>query len=185
VRHDQIVEASIPRPLAKPIASLRRHGYRLVTQGVGEFGAVLAKPGRDDVVKLFLSKDRAYRAFIELAQAHPNAHFPRFPGNILRATSDYNVVRVERLTPNRSVAMTKFCHLTALYMETINEQPEAGLAGASVRQAREYVGSSDMKAACDLLAGLLTTYNLDLDTRNNVMMRGNTFVFSDPVAVAL
>ena len=181
---------SFPDALRGPAASLRKNGYRLVPNGAGQFSAVFRKTGQGTLVKLFLAEDRAYSSFVALAKANPNPHFPVFTGNIVQATPIFSAIRVEPLTANKTVAMTKFCHLTGLYMETVNEEPDPKFQNSpfGVQAARTMVTqhSPHLKQACDLIATkLLDRFNLDLETRNNVMMRGETFVFSDPVALAL
>lgn len=173
--------------LRVPAAKLRQSGWRLANNGFGSFGAVMRHPDKDYVVKLFSAEDRAYEAFVELAMANPNPHFPRFPGGILREWRDFRVVRIEPLKPIWSADILKFSHLTDLYITSRRDGPDDP-AWENIQRARAYVDQQGphLRQACDLIADhLIGRFNLDLDTRNNVMLRDGTLVFSDPVAVPL
>ena len=50
-----------------------------------------------------------------------------------------------------------------------------------VSEAKEYIDKNpDLKKACSLISTLIPPFHLDID-ENNIMRRGNTFVFSDPL----
>lgn len=176
---DIVSESSKLSPeLTASISNLKKKGWKLI--GRGMFGAVMEHYDRPWVLKLFSNNDTAYHEFVNLAQAHPNPHFPTFTGDILRTTRGFSVVRVEKLMHAQSYM--KFAHLTGLYMETIDEPLSIG-----VEKCREYVEAvPSLKIACELIArNLLERFNLDLETKDNVMLRKETFVFSDPVANVL
>jgi len=179
--HEIVNEAAKLAPeLRLAIANLKKDGWKML--GNGTFGAVMEKDGLDWVLKLFRSDDAAYIAFVHLAQAHPNPHFPVFTRNIL-SRGRLSVVRVEKLAPCKTYHVTKFGHLTGLYMETTDDPPD----DVNLQKCRDFVKATPaLQQACDLIAGnLLGRFNLDIETENNVMMRGDTFVFSDPVNIAL
>lgn len=173
----QLSEAKRPDDVAALFSHLYKRGWRPVDNAAHAYGVVMRKAKTPYVVKLFSTEDRAYEAFVRLAREHPNPHFPQFRSNVKRVTGRCHLVAIEPLTPASSPAMFKFCHLTALYMENRDDPGPAALACVSA--------SPHLKEACDLIADhLLTRFNLDLEVGNNVMLRGETFVFSDPVAIA-
>lgn len=182
-----LFETAINPEFAPAITNLKKKGWSVLRDGVGKFGVVLHHRDKDYVIKLFLREDTAYRAFLEMAKGNPNQHFPKIFGNIVDVTHQIAAVRLEPLSPGtrsaiKPVAMFKFCHLTGLFME------EFASTGVQDKDTLAYIESQSpyLKDACVLMATkLLSRFNLDLETKNNVMLRGSTFVYSDPVANAL
>ena len=171
--------------LSELVAKLRKSGWRLVNNGASKFGAVLRNLAKEYLIKFYSSADRAYTAFVDLAKANPNPRFPRFY-NVLQQWRDFDLVCVEQLSLPKSSTM-RFCHLTDLYMYTKDDRL-ADPAWQNIQTARAYVEQRgpDLKQACHLIAiHLLGTFDLDLEAKNNVLIRGDIFVFADPAADAL
>lgn len=169
----------ISRPASRLDADqvLRRAGYQRL--GKGSFGAVYQKPGRPYVLKVISSRDRSYLDFIALARAHStNPHFPRFYGKLVRVTPEYYGVRMEPLKPYRHDPTTIADYLT---LRDYQGNPNSYL---SMRRddAFEFMEEyPDLRAACDLIIdNLLTKYPHDIK-QDNLMLRGNTIVITDPV----
>ena len=152
-------------------------GYEKV--GTGTWATVFSKPGDSMVVKLFHSADQAYTDFVKLAMQHQdNPHFPKFRGKMMRVTDEYNAIRMERLEPNTS---RELAELLEDYLYFLSGE------GQSYERTRTWaLFSKNLKLnnACKLIAAtLLKTHYLDLQP-TNIMMRGKTPVFLDPVASA-
>lgn len=172
-------ELSRPPLRADATVVLKNAGYKRL--GRGAFASVFHKPGKDYVLKVFSAKDEAYLAFIALAKTHLNPHFPRFLGKIVKVTDDYCAIRMELLKPYRYDPSQ-----IDLYIRTrdwVPEDPNSYYA-QQVEDAREFMGyRPELKLACDLIVDkLLTRPGIERDIRqDNIMMRGDTIVLTDPV----
>lgn len=150
-------------------------GYEKI--GSGTWGNVFSKPGDSLVLKLFHPGDEAYTDFVKLVMQHQNnPHFPKIYGKMMKVTDDYNAIRMEKLTPNSSRALAE---LLEDYLNVL------GGGGQYVSKSKLWpllLKNPKLKEACTLIAkNLLNTYYLDLQPQN-IMMRGNTIVFTDPVS---
>lgn len=159
----------ITRPQSRQAVDriLASSGYHRL--GAGTFGAVYQKPSQSYVLKVFSSKDQAYRDFIRLAQEHPsNPHFPRYFGKLIRVTNDYHAIRMERLTPFNPHALGDHAYALADYIQS-------GIDDGELRNFPK------LKAACDLVrTKLLSHYWFDAKDES-FMMRGDTIVITDAV----
>lgn len=162
-------------------AVLRQAGYRPI--GVeGTFGTVWAKDGRNTVIKIFTMKDEAYIDFVKLVFKHrDNPHFPRFNGKLLRVTNLYMGIRMERLETNSyasnlgdKIVIEKYLDFKGnMARMTADQQQRAEILFNAQPRLRE---------ACDLIIEHLGEDH-DMDAHlDNVMMRGDTYVLTDPVA---
>ena len=156
----KISEITLPKTRENAQTILSRAGYE--TLGKGAFASVYEKPGRPYVIKLFSKEDDAYRAFIDLARKHPNKHFPKFFGKLIQFPDFYGI-RMEKLAPY--TGNSRYIRDYILFGEDDTE---------------EIMYHPELAEACDLITTLLGKYNLDIKD-NNIMQRGNTLVFIDPV----
>lgn len=150
-------------------------GYEKI--GSGSWGNVFSKPGDPLVLKLFHPGDQAYTDFVSLAmQNQNNPHFPKFHGKMIKVTDDYNAIRMERLTPNKSRELTELLEDYLLVLDGSSEYV------SRLKLWPLLLKNPKLKKACTLIAKkLLNTHYLDLQPEN-IMMRGNTIVFTDPVS---
>ncbi len=156
----KISEITLPQTRWDAHGILVKAGYKRL--GSGAFAAVYEKPGRAYVIKLFGKEDDAYRAFIDLARKHPNKHFPKFFGKLIRFPDFYGI-RMEKLAPY--TGNSRYIRDYILFGEDDTE---------------EIMYHPELAEACDLITTLLGKYNLDIKN-DNIMQRGNTLVFIDPV----
>jgi hypothetical protein len=160
-------EIARPKTRVQADAVLRDAGYTRL--GKGHFGAVYQKSGKPYVLKVFTAKDYAYKNFINLVKAFPNEHFPKFIGKIINVTPDICAIRMEPLSEFKVDPSRKYL----LYM--INDYLAYG------KDESEYMEyHPKMKQACDLIRLHLSDFSIDV-SQNNVMMRGKTLIFVDPV----
>jgi hypothetical protein len=150
-------------------------GYEKI--GTGTWGDVYSKPGDSLVLKLFHPGDQAYTDFVTLALQHQNnPHFPKFHGKMMKVTDDYNAVRMEKLTPNTSK------ELAEVLEDYLNVLSGAGQYVSKTKLWPLLLKNPKLKEACKIIAEkILKTHYLDLQPQN-IMMRGNTVVFTDPVS---
>ena len=170
---------------------LKHAGYEKL--GYGMFADVYAKPGADHVLKLFDRRDRSYPKFVNMVIQHPNNHFPKFKGKIMKITDNYYAIRMEMLS-KFSTWMADNGGLDLLYLlqnyiygyaahgagfETSSER-----ASSTVKQINDLEKTQPgIKKACEFIADLIKSGDPGLDLHNeNLMMRGNTIVFTDPVS---
>ena len=162
---------------------LKQAGYRMI--GMGSYADVYAKPNENTVLKLFTNEDTAYQDFVYVTISNPNPHFPKFKGKMMKVTDDYSAIRMERLTPlpdNRE---------TAAYAKKISQytklmQDKAGRA--SRMDTEEVMRDIDeieqdqpgIKYACAIIGHNLKGEVIDIHNEN-IMMRGNVLVITDPV----
>lgn len=167
-------EMSRPNP-KEAEEKLLAAGYEKI--GSGTWGEVFSKPNDPLALKLFHPEDEAYTDFIKLAmQNQNNPHFPKFHGKMMKVTDDYNAIRMEKLTPNKSKALAELLEDYLLVLDGSSEY---------VNRAKLWpllLKNPKLKEACKLIAqNLLNIHYLDLQPQN-IMMRGNTVVFTDPVS---
>src|ERR1700721_2108003 len=96
----KINELQMPDRKADAILALKQADWHIL--GDGSYATVFMKPGIDYVLKLFDSDDTAYADYIKLVLTHPNPHFPRFKGKLVKVTTKYYAVRMEKLNPYRN-----------------------------------------------------------------------------------
>jgi hypothetical protein len=182
MRYRDLTEAA-PKTRSDAEQRLVSAGYQRL--GKGHFGSVWQKPGAAQVVKLFAADDRAYLAFLDMVRANPNPHFPRILGKTLYVNAETFAVRLEPLTelPWFSDRAVFFLETAMLYMQTKNYKPADPQSHywLGVLDARDWMDEHpDVQKACDLMVDLLGVNRLDLKT-DNLMLRGKTYVFTDPL----
>lgn len=161
---------------AEPI--LNKAGWNIIATGY--WGAVYAKEGVDYVLKLFDSRDKGYPDFLKLVAAHPNKHFPRIKGGLIRVTPYYWAVRMEKLLPSTD----EDPHL-GVYLICRDKGPHPGndVQIEAFSQTLDYlIDHQELKKALDLIKdNLVDKHGQDLH-RQNVMRRADgTLVIIDPV----
>lgn len=173
----RIVEEN-SRPDNRWIATevLDRAGWEII--GSGSFGSVYEKDGVPYVLKLYDADDDAYKAFLSLVQRHPNPHFPKLVGKPMRVSPGFYGVRMEKLGQYHGMP-DLFAHY--LRYRDVDDLPADGWAASRLGDAEElFYEKPDLKVALDLIHTLTPPYQLDI-TPHNIMVRGTTVVFIDPV----
>jgi len=154
-------------------------GYKRLDRRDAVYAQVYAKPGSPYVLKLFQSKDTAYMAFVDLVMKNKNIHFPVFKGRMIRVTNLYHAIQMERLTPVVEIHELGDPLTIAQTMENYMSAVSSEYRERQMNLIEKH--QPGIKAACDLIADKLTpTYELDLHSQN-IMMRGNVLVITDPV----
>lgn len=144
---------------------LHNAGYRLIGQG-GQ-AEVYHKPGKEYVLKIFSSRDYAYQDFLKLVMAHPNKHFPKIIGKLVKVSPSVYAVRLEPLS-----SLTDWEGYDAVrdYMAgRLDDEQEQWLEERP-----------ELLDALRLITSELGEHSRDLHA-GNVMMRGNDLVIIDPV----
>ena len=166
-------------PLIMAEYILFKAGYKRLDKNDAVFAQVYARPGADHVLKLFKSKDTAYMAFVDLVMKNKNIHFPVFKGRLIRVTNQYHAIQIERLTPAVEIPELGNPLTIGRTMENYMSAAPDEYREKQMNMIEKY--QPGIKAACDLIADKLTpTYELDLHGQN-IMMRGNVLVITDPV----
>ena len=186
MRISELLNEETLNEISRPSASeaeqiLFRAGYKRI--GYGAFGTVYGKPDSAHVLKLFMSSDIGYMEFVDLANKHPNPHFPKFKGKIMKITKDYNAIQMERLTPAQDnnetvlIARTMNNYVRLLqHKESYRQTPDETTNAMNALEESQ----PGIKNACSLIAHS-TTREVDIHNEN-YMMRGKVLVITDPVA---
>lgn len=168
---------------------LQKAGYKLL--GAGSYGSVYTKPGANYVLKVFMADDTAYKDYVKLCMTHNNPHFPKFTGKLVKVSNDVLAVRTEMLSEiggefdsHDYDQMNRYMKFRAKYEndEHMVEQ------GGYVERDFYHIMSLDethngLKNALDIIADQLIGrdgYEPDL-YHENIMLRGNTVVITDPI----
>lgn len=173
----RLKEITRPKTTVHADEILHHAGYKRL--GSGLFATVYHKPGQDTVLKLF-RPDMGYIQFVNTTLQHPNIHFPKFRGKLMKVTPHYYAIRMELLEPLTSqiemrrprVENVIQEYIKALAYNTDYEYLEEALEQLELEQP-------GIKQACEILANNLDENNIDLHY-NNIMLRGNTIVITDP-----
>jgi hypothetical protein len=168
----------------------RRFGYRagerLLAAGYqqlgksGSRGTVYHKPGANFVVKVF-SNDPAYAAFVDLASRHPNPHFPRFFGRLVHIDDMYAAIRIEVLRELPRDRFDDLDHISTYLWGLGKDIARYPLKQQDYLDAVQWMQARPpLQQACDLIHQHLSKFLLDIKA-DNLMLRGETIVLSDPV----
>ena len=176
----QLDEITRPATLVNAGEILEKAGYKHI--GKGFFAQVYSRTGSDYVLKLFRSTDRAYMAFVRTAMRTKNIHFPVFKGKMMRVNREYYAVRMEKLDKlfdrdAYSVDQAKEAVSTiSLYLD------DPTLSYNKRRMEELEKTQPGITEACNILKNMMETLWLRSDIgHNNLMLRGNVLVITDPV----
>lgn len=175
---EQLVELSRPLGMAEAEAVLHKAGYHELGRGI--FATVLAKSDSSHCLKLFDSDDAAYKKFVALAMQNPNPHFPRFRGKLMKVTDRYYAIRMETLTP---FPKTTENQLLAMQIDDYIAEIKRGnqmLSSQMATMDELEKTQPGIKKACELIGTTLSSRIIDIHLEN-IMLRGDTIVITDPV----
>lgn len=175
----------LARPETKMDAGqiLTQAGYEKA--GSGMFADVWTKPESNYALKLFDSSDDSYVDFVKMARQHKSPYFPEFKGSLIKVTSEYYGVRLEKLSghPDDSFAEIIQKYADYRYRSLTNRiQPDDTFDSVISDMADLEAAYSGLTKACDIMAQTLAkTPSRAFDIhKHNIMMRGTTPVIIDP-----
>lgn len=154
------------------IQKLRDLGYKQYELGFGAYGVVYARPQDDYVIKIF-KKDKGYESYLKFIEKFKSSPYvPRIRGKITKISNKYSFVRIEKLQPIDKELYLKIMELKypsdiELREKNIDEF-EKNYPGFVdfLNQLTKYTNQS--------------MFSLDLN-KDNIMMRNNTPVITDPL----
>jgi hypothetical protein len=148
---------------------LERYGF--VRLGHGSYGTVYEKSGYPWVFKIF-KNDPAYLYYVKyIKDNQANANVPRIKGHTIAINDDTYAVRMEKLSPPDEDIIEDLEYMAGILSLSLGERP------VDVEPIIEaYPGI--YKIFTDLIQ---SGYRLDVH-EDNIMMRGNVPVITDPVA---
>jgi hypothetical protein len=177
-------ELSRPSDMAAAADILEKAGYKKF--GEGWYAAVYAKEhGATRVLKLFKTNDVAYLKFVNMTIQNPNIHFPKFRGKLMKITKDYYAIRMEMLTgfgeeTQQLKLIRDYIYGYATYGRSYSDNMRSQEVINGIDQIEET--QPGIKKACELIGDMIANDTVELDLhKHNLMMRGKTIVFTDPV----
>lgn len=175
---EKLNEVTRPKTQKDADEILQNAGYNRI--GHGSFGAVYEKGNK--VIKTFNSIDKSYLKFIKMVKnSNYNPHFPMFYGNPMKINDNYYAIKQENLEPYNGDPTAINFYIKYLMSEDISYEPPYYEEIEDIEY--EY---PRFKEACKMIADLAKNnpdIKLDMQ-KNNIMKRGRTIVFVDPVANA-
>lgn len=184
MRWDEIAlqEFTRPKDMDAADAVLIQAGYKHL--GSGAYANVYHKPGKPYVLKVFTRFDTAYLAYIALVQSQSNIHFPKFYGKLIKVTDSYYAIRTEHLERYDEFAdKERSVDVIGRYLFYCAHPPRNPDQQEKFEVATKWMEEhASLKEACDIIAeNLLPKFHEDIH-RNNIMMRGDVIVLTDPVS---
>jgi hypothetical protein len=178
-------EITRPDTMDNAQAILEKAGYKLI--GAGWYADVYAKPDADHILKLFSVTDTAYPKFVNMTIQNPNIHFPKFKGKMMKVNEHYYAIRMEKLTSFGKTMdiLGEIEDYIAGYANYGKSWPETDVRGKEVTEEMAQLEKTQpgITKACDLISHLIKSGVAGIDLHpGNLMMRGDTVVFTDPVA---
>lgn len=151
--------------------------------GSGAYGTVYEKPGYPWIFKLF-KDDPAYVEFIEYSKRNAsNPHVPKFKGGIIRINADTYCVRTEKLVDLPNAVYQKLFPEFEIVNAILNDLVEEhdSMYDQLWRRFEQFKRAyPDMYEVLEFIF-VGSSYYADLHN-GNMMLRGKTLVFSDPLA---
>jgi len=189
---EMLDEISRPSKMDDATRILYNAGYEQV--GEGYYAEVFARPDDKYVLKLFDYRDAQYRKFVAMAMNNRNPHYPQFRGKLIKVAAEYYAVRMEMLSPLSNTgagwnsksdvirAITRYCW--EYWNESCAPSAQKLLNPTSPEITIDELEKHQpgIKQACKNIVDILSNINqLDIHG-DNVMMRGNVLVITDPVS---
>ena len=172
---------------------LTRYGFKQI--GFGTFASVWAHPDLDYVLKTFSQRDKAYLNWVTVCSAHKNnPYLPKFISvKPLQLATGVYAVRMERLAPAPFNYERIADNISKLVSDCIYDRPDIKTIedmvqhiqtkhGSSLEYLKSYVNDVQLLQAILLIVEFIRSGqgHPDINVRN-IMLRGNTIVFTDPV----
>lgn len=151
-------------PYQKLINLLIKRGYKIL--GAGCYSIVFKSKLSDSVIKIGSTLADPWLIYAETVQSINNPHFPKVYNIHQFEHLDYYVARVERLKPiGMNFTDTQY---RSFIDEMLNNRPSSEASRQAVRILNQLLSRMDYA-------------KLDLHLEN-IMLRGETLVLSDPLA---
>jgi len=183
-------EITRPDTMGNAQSILLKAGYKQI--GDGWYADVYAKPDADHVLKLFSVTDTAYPKFVNMTIQNPNIHFPKFKGKMMKVNEHYYAIRMEKLTSLVKLMLDHGYDILGDIEDYIygyanygKSWPETDVRGKEVTEEIAQLEKTQpgITKACDLISHLIKSGVAGIDLHpGNLMMRGDTIVFTDPVS---
>lgn len=170
---------------------LTNWGYEKAASGT--FADVYTKPGTNKVLKVF-DDDRGYLQFIRFVKKNPSQHYPVFLSKLVKVSPWINAIRIEKLTPigrnYRGVSKEDLSEIIRR-MSWYDNWDEM-IADTTKRQGTKEIiellkyFQKTQPGLLDAVRSLFsnTKKKTDVDLHDdNMMLRGDTIVISDPWVV--
>lgn len=173
----RIDELTMPQTFTEAKDRLEDAGYREL--GSGYYGSVFQKPGAPYVLKLFSSDDRAYKEFVKMALRSKNNHFPRFKKGLVRINNGFVAIRMEPLEKLPTDDYVDFYMIDRFFSHDRREMNEEDITDfISDEYGEEFLSAlGEIKDLISHNKGMIDDLHQD-----NIMLRGNTLVITDPVS---
>lgn len=173
-----ISEVALPKTVRDAYAILHAAGYREI--GRGNYSRVYAKRGDNSVLKLFAPNDVAFKTFVGFTKSHPSPHFPKFSSKVMNI-GQYSAIRTERLGDFEGNYDNIQTYILSNYYKATGENysvPAYYLENSNAYMERQ----PSLKKAADELISFAVKNKFQPDIkRKNLMLRGDTIVFIDPI----
>lgn len=161
---------------------LEKKGF--VHLGSGEYGGVYEKSGYPWIFKVF-KNDPAYKFYLDYCKKNKdNPNIPKIKWPIIKINNDTFAIRLEKLTPvwdnMYSDLHDKIRYVKAFYKHEFDRDN----ASQYMLEVEEIVNNFKKKypGIYDIITTILdSNYRVDVHAEN-IMMRGDTPVFIDPVS---
>lgn len=150
-------------------------------EGEGVYGAVYSSAEHNIVIKIDKgSIDKPYLKFARFCKEHRTPHLPKM-GKI-RVFDNYYVLPMERLTPGKGKDFALMCAWCDMYANASTEE-ESDLAYNAEFPKQWMDQKHDIANLIHELEQIIDINDEYFDIHEgNIMMRGNTIVFTDPMA---
>lgn len=174
---------------------LQNWGYEKA--GSGTFSDVYTKPGTNKVLKVFDDDDRGYLQFIRFVKRNPSPHYPAFLSKLVKVSHWIYAIRIEKLTSidgnyhgvsKQDLSdiirkMSWYDSWDQMITDTMERQ------GENIKQEILELLKYFQKNQPGLLDAVRLLYSnakkkTEIDLHDeNIMLRGDTIVISDPWVV--
>ena len=162
------------------VKMLQENGWQSL--GAGCYGSVFTHPNLNYCIKLF-TKDPIYLRFVKFCQANPAPCLPKFRGKLMRVDTSTFAVRMETLTPISGKFFKELtfaiCEFTSDYDWTVEGYMAEYADDSLIR--KYFTQNPDLLTTLEKLKELANPTDWDIGV-NNVMLRGETMVITDPWA---
>lgn len=203
-------ELTFPPTITKAGNFLAKYGYKRLGKS-SSYGKIFYKEGDSSVLKLFLTSDVAYTAFVDVCRRHQNnPHFPRFSkGTMPIKDTKYSAIRTELLKEGHFSYLDRMCvyFYTIKYLKTspdmitfyqdqpkhvpVSEYLESNfelsptICKKMITEFMEMDERNDsLLQAFEIIVDELQSYRFDMRP-DNLMMRDDIVVIIDPVTPRL
>lgn len=146
--------------------------------GTGSSGIVFEKQGYPWAFKVFKNDPAYFNFFKYVRKNQNNQYLPRIRGGLIQINADTYAVRIEKLTPINMNEYFRISDLFGTFQDIVADEREHDLEEWEQDLIKKYYGIYEIANA--YWNGVFGDAIIDLH-QANIMMRGTTPVFVDPV----